>query len=272
MDKLSMYIGTLNNANTKRNYGNDIRFMLEYVGKDEKDITLADLLAWKTDMVNSGLSTATIARRIGTIRRYFTFLYDMELIDSNPSRKLKAPKIVNKVEPTLTKDDVNMMLDCGKNPRDKAIMAMLASTGMRISELISIKLDDFDGDDISIVGKGNKRRLVHINEKTMHYLEDYLKVRKDGVDNLFVSNQHTPMRPEAINEMLKKSAERAGVDKNVHNHSFRHMFATCLLDNSVPIEQIQLCMGHSDISVTTRYARIRNERDVIRNVMDMEVF
>ena len=64
----------------------------------------------------------------------------------------------------------------------------------------------------------------------------------------------------------------AGIDKNVHNHSFRHMFATCLLDNSVPIEQIQLCMGHSDISVTTRYARIRNERDVIRNVMDMEVF
>ena len=256
MDKLSMYIGTLNNANTKRNYGNDIRFMLEYVGKDEKDITLADLLAWKTDMVNNGLSTATIAR----------------LIDSNPSRKLKAPKIVNKVEPTLTKDDVNMMLDCGKNPRDKAIMAMLASTGMRISELISIKLDDFDGDDISIVGKGNKRRLVHINEKTMRYLEDYLKVRKDGVDNLFVSNQHTPMRPEAINEMLKKSAERAGVDKNVHNHSFRHMFATCLLDNSVPIEQIQLCMGHSDISVTTRYARIRNERNVIRNCMGMEIF
>ena len=75
-----------------------------------------------------------------------------------------------------------------------------------------------------------------------------------------------------LNEMLKKSAERAGIDKNVHNHSFRHMFATCLLDNSVPIEQIQLCMGHSDISVTTRYARIRNERDVIRNVMDMEVF
>ena len=152
MDKLSMYIGTLNNGNTKRNYGNDIRFMLEYVGKDEKDITLADLLAWKTDMVNSGLSTATIARRIGTIKRYFTFLYDMELIDSNPSRKLKAPKIVNKVEPTLTKDEVNMMLNCGKNPRDKAIMATLASTGMRISELISIKLDDFDGDDVSIVG------------------------------------------------------------------------------------------------------------------------
>lgn len=269
---LDMYIGTLNNANTKRNYSNDIRFMLEYVSKDEKDITLPDLLAWKTDMVNKGLSTATIARRIGSVKRYFKFLMDMELIDSDPSAKLKAPKIVNKVEPTLTKDDVNMMLDCGKNPRDKAIMAMLASTGMRISELISIKLSDFDSDDISIVGKGNKRRLVHINEKTMQFIQDYLEVRKDGIDNLFVSNQHTPMRPEAINEMLKKSAERAGVNKNVHNHSFRHMFATCLLDNDVPINQIQLCMGHSDISVTTRYARIRNERDVIRNVMDMEVF
>lgn len=272
MDKLSMYIGTLNNANTKRNYGNDIRFMLEYVGKEECDITLPDLLAWKADMTANNLSTATIARRIGSVKRYFKFLVDMELVDTDPSKKLKAPKIVNKVEPTLTKDEVNMMLDCGKNPRDKAIMAMLASTGMRISELVNIKLDDFDGDDISILGKGNKRRMVHLNPKTMEYLHDYLEVRKDGVDNLFVSNQHTPMRPEAINDMLKCNAERAGVDKNVHNHSFRHMFATCMLDNSVPIEQIQLCMGHSDISVTTRYAKIRNERQVVRDVMNIEVF
>ena len=272
MDKLSMYIGTLNNANTKRNYGNDIRFMLEYVGKDECDITLPDLLAWKTDMIENELSTSTIARRIGSVKRYFAFLFVMEMIDKDPTRKLMAPKIVNKVEETLTKDEVNMMLDACKNARDRAIVAVLASTGLRISELINIKLSDFAGDDINIIGKGNKRRMVHLNHKAMQYVEEYMVVRKDGVDNLFVSNRHTPMRPEAINDTLKCVAERAGIHKNVHNHSFRHMFATCLLDNGVPIERIQLCMGHSDISVTTRYAKIRNEQQVVRDVMEIEVF
>lgn len=272
MTTLDMYIGTLNNENTKVNYRVDIKSMLDYIGKNENEIVLADLLAWKTDMVNSGKSSATIARRIGSVKRYFQFLMDMDIITNNPSVKLKAPKILNKEEPTLTANEVRMIIECATNPRDKAIIATLASTGMRISELINIKMGDINGNDITIVGKGSKRRMVHVNEKTMQYITVYLSTRKGGVDNLFVSNGNSPMLPNSINRTLKRLAKKAGVEKNIHNHSLRHLWATCMLDNNVPIENIQLCMGHSDISVTTRYAKIRNAQKVVRETMEIEVF
>ena len=273
MKNLNLYIGTLRSDNTKRSYRKDLESMFKHINKDECDITLADLLGWVNAMTENGNSTSTIARRIGTAKRYFSFLVDIDVIESNPANKLTPPKIINKVEPTLTSDDINNMMGCATNARDKAIIATLASTGMRISELINITLDDIEGDDVHIIGKGNKRRLVHINEKTMGYIEDYLKVRKDSsINNLFVTSNDTPLHPDNVNRTLKNLAHKAGIDKNVHNHSLRHMFATTMLDHHVPIEQIQLCMGHSDISVTTRYAKIRNERQVVRNVMDIETF
>lgn len=272
MNTLNIYLGTLRSENTKKSYGKDLRYMLSYIGKEENEITLVDLLGWVNHMKENNNSTATIARRVGSAKRYFEFLSDMDLIETNPAKKLKAPRIVNKVEPPLTSEDVNNIIASATNPRDKAIVAMLASTGMRISELINITLSDFEGSDIHIVGKGSKRRVVHINDKTMGYIKAYMVVRKDGVDNLFVSNQHTKMNPDSVNKTLKKLANKAGIDKNVHNHSLRHLWATCMLDNNVPLERIQLCMGHSDISVTTRYAKIRNEREVVRETMEIEVF
>ena len=272
MNTLNLYLGTLRSENTKVSYGKDLNAMLKYINKNEKDITLVDLLDWVNSMKDKGNSSATIARRVGSAKRYFEFLYDMEIVDHNPSKKLTPPRIVNKVEPTLTSYEINCMIECATNPRDKAIIATLASTGMRISELINITLDDFDGNDINIVGKGSKRRVVHINDKTMGYIKAYMVVRKDGIDNLFVSNQHTKMNPDSINKTLKRLASKAGVEKNVHNHSLRHLWATSMLDHNVPLERIQLCMGHSDISVTTRYAKVRNEREVVRETMDIEVF
>ena len=270
--RLDLYIGTLNNENTKKSYRTDVECMMDFVGKNEEDITLADLLAWKVDMQERGNSTATMARRIGSVKRYFDFLVDIDVIVKDPSKKLKAPKVVNKVETTLTADDVHKMLACTNSKRDKAIIATLASTGMRISELINIKMDDIDGDDIHIIGKGSKRRVVHINEKTREYIHDYLVNRKFDSDKLFASNSDTPMLPNNINRTLKRLANEAGLDKNVHNHSFRHLWATSMLDHGVPIDRIQVCMGHSDISVTRRYAETRNKREVIRETMNIEVF
>lgn len=271
-NNLDLYIGTLRSDNTKRSYRKDLESMFNHINKDESDITLADLLGWVNAMTENGNSTSTIARRIGTAKRYFSFLVDIDVIETNPAKKLTPPKIINKVEPTLTSDDISSMMDCATNPRDKAIVATLASTGMRISELINITLDDIEGDDVHIVGKGSKRRVVHLNEKTKRYINDYLKVRKDGVDNLFVSNRHTPMVADNINLTLKKLAKKAGVDKNVHNHSLRHMFATTMLDHHVPVENIQVCLGHSDLSTTMRYAKIRDARKVVEETMNIEVF
>ena len=267
-----LFISTLRSDNTKDSYRKDLKAMFEYVAKSETEIGLADLLEWVSSMNANGLATSTIARRIGTVKKYFDFLIEIDVVDKSPAKRLTPPKIVNRVEPTLTIEDINNMLSCTTNARDRAIITMLASTGVRISELINITLKDIEGDYIHIIGKGSKRRVIHVNGKTKEYLNDYLKVRKNGIDNLFVSNQHTPMSADSVNRTLKMLANKANVNKNVHNHSFRHLFATNMLDYNVPIEQIQLCLGHSNITTTTRYAKIRNEREVVREVMNIEVF
>ena len=271
-NNLELFIGTLRSDNTKNSYRKDLKAMFKHIAKSETEIELVDLLGWVSAMNESDLATSTIARRIGTAKKYFDFLIEIDVVDKNPAKKLTPPKIVNKVEPTLTVEDVNKIMSCTTNARDRAIIAMLASTGMRISELINITLDDIEGDVIHIIGKGSKRRMVHINAKTKEYLNDYLKVRKDGIDNLFVSNRCTPMVADNINHTLKTLASKAGVDKNVHNHSLRHLFATSMLDHNISLERIQLCLGHSNITTTTRYAKIRNEREVVRDVMNIEVF
>ena len=97
MNTLNIYLGTLRSENTKKSYGKDLRYMLSYIGKDESEITLVDLLGWVNHMKENNNSTATIARRVGSAKRYFEFLSDMDLIETNPAKKLKAPRIVNKV-------------------------------------------------------------------------------------------------------------------------------------------------------------------------------
>lgn len=271
MNLLKLYIGTrINNKNTENGYTRDIQSMLTFIGKSESSINEVDLIAWKNDL--EGLASATIARRIGSVKRYFEFLYDNGYIPCNCAKCLKAPRICNKQETPLASFKVQALIDHGKNPRDRAIVAILASTGMRISELINIDLQDIEGNDIRILGKGNKYRIVHLNEKAMGYLNEYLKVRKSGISNLFVSDRCTPMLAKSVNNTLKCLAKRAGIECNVHNHLLRSTFATIMLDNTVPIERIQVCLGHSNVSTSLRYAKIRNEREVVRETMNIEVF
>lgn len=267
---IKLYVDTnCNSKNTARAYTADLTSMVDFIQKDPTDIKAVDIIEWKNSFNNS--STATVARKLGSAKRFFTFLYDNDYIDKNIAKSIRLPRIVNKDEETLTKSDIETLIANGKNPRDKAIIAVLASTGLRVSELCNIELDDIDSENnIKILGKGQKKRLVHLNSKTKRYIDSYLKVRKNGCDKLFVNNRGNAMTQHTINHTLKTIGKRSGIE-NIHPHMLRHYLATALLDSGVPIEQIQLVLGHSSINTTLRYAAIRDKKGVIENVLDMEV-
>lgn len=269
-DLIKLYIDTnCNSENTKMSYSSDLICFIEFVNKELNDITPLDIVAFKNSL--SSLSSATINRRLGTVKRFFSFLYANDYIQKDIAKAIRCPKVVNKEEETLTKNDIDKLISSGKNPRDKAIVAVLASTGLRISELCDIKVDDIDSNNnIKILGKGQKWRLIHLNKKTKEYVKQYLKVRKNGCDRLFVSNRGNAMTQHTINNTLKTLGKRSGVG-SVHPHMLRHYLATALLDNGVPIEQIQLVLGHSNIATTLRYAAIRNKKDVVENVLELEL-
>lgn len=266
MTNLEKYIVSLKadkkSLNTIVAYSKDIQQMLDFVKKDESDIEYMDLVLWKESI--SELSSASVARKIVSVRHYLEFLVDIDIISKNPAKKLKAPKINNKEKDYITKEEVLTMIENGKNPRDKAIIATYLSTGLRVSELIGLNLSDLDSEKSIINTKGNKDRIIFINEDCKKLIDDYIKVRKDGCDNLFVSNQGTPMDRVCISRMLKVVAKRSGINKDISNHSLRHSFVSTIAEEH-GVEVARVAVGHSSISTTQKYTHTRES--VIRDVM-----
>lgn len=270
-DYITLYIDTTcNSENTKVAYRADLDSMAQYINKEPQYIKPIDILDWKNSMAND--SSATVARRLGTVKRFFSFLYDNNYLPLDPTKAIKLPRIVNKNETTLTREEIDLLLGACKNPRDTAILTLMASTGLRVSELCNIMVGDIDeNNNIKILGKGNKWRVVHLNDKVMHNINLYIKTRKRDCNNLFVSNQGTPMTQGTINHTLKTLARRAGIDKNIHPHMLRHYFASETLERGVPIDMISIAMGHSNVSVTQRYAQRRDKRAVVESIMNVEI-
>lgn len=271
LDYVDIYIDAVcNSENTKIAYMSDLNSMLEFVNKPIQDITSVDILKWKKSMAND--SSATVARRLGTSKRFFFFLYANEYINTNPTKAIKLPRIANKEEDTLTRDELDALIKACKNSRDKAILSLMASTGIRVGELCNIMLGDIDSNNnIKILGKGNKWRIIHLNNKVADNINKYIKDRKKGCGNLFVSNHGTPMTENTINHTLKTLARRAGVGKNVHPHMLRHYTCTNWIENGVLVEQARLCLGHSNISTTLRYFEQRNKQSIVENVMNIDM-
>lgn len=255
--------------NTINAYISDIKKMLEAVGKEDCEVTYLDLINWKNQIMN--MASATVSRKIIAVRKYFEFLCDADFIKKNPAEKLHTIKVENEEKMVLTKEQLRAMIDIAKG-RDKAILLTLASTAIRVSELIDLKLEDFYKDEITIVGKGNKERSIFLNQETRAAIDNYLKVRKSGCDNLFVSNSGKPMDRRCISAMLKKVAKKTGLFDNVEwvtPHTMRRTRITHWSESGVPMASIMYSAGHNNIRTTMRY--IKKSDNCIKNTMMMEV-
>lgn len=253
---------------TIREYTKAILNCLDYVNKPEAEIKPIDLELWQSSMSN--LSSASVAQRISAVREYFKFLYRNEFIVRNPAELLEAPAIKNREQSALNGEQVRSMVNAATNLRNKAIIMMLAQTGLRIHELANITLEQYESRSNNVLvirGKGDKDRLVGLADETIKLIDSYIThERKDGCEYLFVGNRGNKMDGKNTSAMLKVCARKAGIENweelHISNHTMRRTFATMMSEADVPIEVISKAMGHSGIAITSRYVKRTEQRAV----------
>lgn len=208
---------------------------------------------------------SSIARTLVTIKVFYRFLKRENLIESNFAKYFALPKLWQLLPDVLAPFEVEHLIeqpDIGvfDGARDKAILELLYSSGLRVSEVCSLDIRDVDDQFVRVLGKGNKERLVPIGQKAIQAIDSYSPFRDWFADEkhskLFLTNKGKPLSRIAIWRMIKLYASKAGIAKNVSPHTLRHCFATHLLDNGAELRVIQEMLGHASISSTERYTHI----------------
>lgn len=253
--------------------------MLEYIGKAEKDITESDLLNWRSTMSN--LSSASICQRLSAANNYFSFLQMTGIVEKNVVSVLSRPSIKHKEKKFIDIQMVRNMINAATNVRDKAMIMLLCSTGLRVSEFIGLTVEDFEkakkdiDHAVIICGKGNKERTVFLNDEVIDLIDRYLPVRnsKDkGFDNLFLSNQGNPMEEERISKTLKVVARKADLPyaDQISPHWLRAACASISLEKGAPVTVVRDLLGHSSIATTNVYAKA--SRNAVKNICMANMF
>ncbi|MGN0151319.1 MAG: site-specific tyrosine recombinase XerD [Wujia sp.] len=273
------YIEYLNNVkqasgNTVSSYKRDLKKLVCYFDSigitDINDINATDLNTYILNMKDQGMSTATISRNIASIKSFFMFLFKKGIVKEDCAEQLKPPKIEKKIPEILTVEEINKLLDqpSRHNPkeiRDKAMLELLYATGMRVSELISLKLEDVNLTMNYIMCRDvTKERVIPIENAAKAALENYIHGVRDnmceGSPYLFTNLKGQPMTRQGFWKLIKTYARRAGIDKDITPHMIRHSFASHLVSNGADLKAVQEMLGHSDISTTQIYLKSRQSR------------
>lgn len=256
-------------------YLTDLDKLLQYVdteNKDYKTITYNDLQHFVATIHDLGIHPRSQARIISGIKSFYRFLLLDEYITLDPTELLEAPKIGMKIPEVLTVNEINDILDTidlskAEGQRNRAMLEVLYSCGLRVSELTSLRYSDvyFDEEFIRVEGKGGKQRLVPISGTALREIRNYLydrnliTVKKGFEDTLFLSRRGTALSRIMVFHVIKQQTELAGIKKNVSPHTFRHSFATHLLEGGANLRAIQEMLGHENIVTTEIYTHIDRE-------------
>ena len=246
-------------------YESTIKKMHDYIGKKACNITTEDLrgyLSYYQTERNASKVTIDNIRRI--LSSYYAWLEDEDYILKSPVRRIHKIKTTKIVKDTYSDEELELMRDNCSSKRDLAIIDMLASTGMRVGELVTLDRDDinFNERECVVMGKGDKERIVYFDARTKIHLSEYLESRSDNCPALFVSlnNPASRITINAVEVRLRELGKELGLSK-VHPHKFRRTLATTAIDKGMPIEQVQRLLGHVRIDTTLHYA-IVNQNNV----------
>lgn len=265
---------------TIANYTKYINMALDYIGKPESEITYMDLVNWKNTFTNLKPNSQNI--RISAIKNYFAFLKKSKVIEENPADGLEKQKIRDcdvKQKPYIEAHYLRDMVNHARTIRDKAIILLFATTGLRVSELTNLTVEQYmnlggvDGRELVIVGKGNKVRRVYINDEVKEMIDNYLNTRpKSNYNNLFLSYYGGPIHSNNLSQTLKNVAKKAGYPmwKDICNHALRSAFATTKAEQGTPLTTIQASMGHSKLETTLIY--IKRNQNAINSAMKNMAF
>jgi integrase/recombinase XerD len=263
--------------NTIAAYKNDISTLINFLQSnnitDLSETSFNHLTSFYKSISKLGLSSRSMARYYSSLNGFFRYLFTNGYIKLNPMEKLSAPKLskslpvvlnVSEVESILEKPNVKNKLGL----RDKVILEMLYACGLRVSELINLKLSDLflNEEMIRVLGKGSKERLVPIGSSAIKWCNQYLKnsrplivKRLKSENNLFLNSRGTKITRMGVWNIVNKYVTEAGIKKEVHPHTFRHSFATHLLEGGADLRAVQEMLGHVDISTTQIYTHIDRE-------------
>jgi integrase/recombinase XerD len=264
--------------NSVLSYKNDLERYLKFVAGELKitdlgGITVQHIEQFLVEMTEIGLSVSTIARNISSIRSFHEFAVVEQFAQANPAELVDLPKKARKLPEVLTPGEVKKIIDMADRTtttgiRDAAILETLYASGMRVSELTDLELENlfFEIGFLRVIGKGNKERLVPVGELAQqsieHYLEtarkDFLKTENPGKskNKLFLNRLGSPLSRMSIWNIVNKYAEKAQIKKNVYPHIFRHSFATHLLEGGADLRAVQEMLGHTSIITTEIYTHV----------------
>lgn len=270
--------------NTIQSYKRDLTqyytFLDKEVGITDWDmVSRAHIMRYLHDLNDKGRSSATIARLLSSIRLYHQFLIREKVTNQDPSLHIETPKKERKLPKVLSSDDVEKLLNVQAtdplSARNKAMLEMLYATGLRVSELVSLKVSDLHltMGFVRCLGKGSKERIIPLGDMAKEAVEVYLEkgrdplVKKKKTEELFVNHHGNRLSRQGFWKILKAVARDMGIAKELTPHTLRHSFATHLLENGADLRAVQEMLGHADISTTQIYTHVSKTRlkDVYRS-------
>ena len=259
-------------VNTLDAYQRDLRKLLDYLNKEQiaiRDVTLADLEHFSAGLHDIGIHPRSQCRILSGIRSFFKFVQLDGYRDDDPTELLESPQIGDHLPEVLTTQEVDRLeasIDLSKweGHRNRAIIEVLFSCGLRVSELVNLKLSDLYLDDeyVRVLGKGSKERLVPISPKAIQELgywfddRNLMTIKPGEEDYVFLNRRGAHLTRTMILIMIKAQAKEAGIQKTISPHTLRHSFATALLEGGADLRFIQALLGHEDIGTTEIYTHI----------------
>lgn len=271
--------------NTRTAYLRDLRLLQKALGQKSSEelltVSRRQLLAYLSQLKQAGRSPTTIARKLASIKAFYRFLTTERYIRRDPAEVLEAAQKGIHLPKFLSVQEVDELLEQPnlgtlEGYRDKTMLETLYATGMRVSELVSVPVENVDlkMQYLIVMGKGSKERMLPLGRTALKYLERYLNVvrpqllhnKPDSCKELFVTSWGGPLTRQRVNELLEGYAQSAGITKRVTPHMLRHSFATHLLNNGTDLRVVQELLGHADISTTQIYTHLDMAR--LREVYD----
>ena len=271
-------------ANSIEAYTRDVQKLADYVGtefpsKSPLELELEHLRKFVTTLAKLEISPYSQARIISGIKAFYRFLMYEDRISEDPAQLLEAPKLGRKLPDTLSYEEIETLLAAiplgeSEGHRNRAMLEILYSSGLRVSELVELKKSQIFAEVgfLKVVGKGNKERLVPVGRAALHYLKLYDEhVRTQQIpakgqeEFVFLNRRGQKLTRVMVFLIIKKTAEKAGIQKNISPHTFRHSFATHLIEGGADLRAVQEMLGHESITTTEIYTHL--DRDYLRQVL-----
>lgn len=263
--------------NTIASYGIDLKLFLEYLRKNEipsfKQVNKEIIVNYMQAEKNNNKANSSILRSVSSLRKFFQYLAQEKIIEKDPMLLIDTPKKKQHLPQVLTKEEVEKLLHSPNTGqvlglRDRAMLELMYATGLRISEIINLKLEDLHltMGTLQTLGKGHKERIVPVGDEAIKWINRYLeearpKLLKQKRSNYLFLNFHgNNLTRQGVWKNLKAEVRKAGIQKNITPHTLRHSFATHILENGADLRIVQELLGHADISTTQIYTHLSNKQ------------